>query len=128
VDKIIIADLRLRGIVGVNPEERTQAQDISLWITLHTDLRAAGSSDDLAETVDYSALEREIRALVEGSRFLLVERLAHETARLCLRHPGVERAVVRLEKPRALPFARAAVVEIERTRADYPVASPGQPN
>ena len=55
MDKIIIADLRLRGIVGVNPEERTQAQDISLWITLHTDLRAAGNSDDLAETVDYSA-------------------------------------------------------------------------
>ena len=34
--------------------------------------------------------------------------------------PGVRRAIVRLEKPGALRFARTVAVEIERTRDDYP--------
>ena len=123
MDKIVIEDLLLRCIVGVNPDERNKEQDINLRITLHTDLRQAGRSDALADTVDYSALKADIRALVEGSRFFLIERLAHEVARTCLQRPKVERAVVRLEKPGALRFARTVAVEIERTRADY--AEPG---
>lgn len=119
VDRIIIEDLLLRCIVGVNPDERTKEQDVNLRITLYTDLRQAGSSDDLADTVDYRALKGDIRALVEGSRFLLIERLAHEIARICLQRARVERAVVRLEKPGALRFARTVAVEIERTRTDY---------
>jgi dihydroneopterin aldolase/D-erythro-7,8-dihydroneopterin triphosphate epimerase len=121
VDRIIIEDLRLRCIVGVNPDERNQPRDVNLRITLCTDLRPAGSSDVLADTVDYSALHDDIRALVETSRFLLIERLAHEVARICLQRPGVERASVRLEKPGALRGARTVAVEIERTRADYAV-------
>jgi FolB domain-containing protein len=124
VDRIIIEDLRLRCIVGVNPDERTQAQDINLRLTLCTDLRPAGSSDDLADTVDYSVLEDDIRALVEGSRFFLIERLADEIARLCLRRPEVERVMVRLEKPGALRFARTVAVEIERTQADEAKPNP----
>lgn len=118
MDRIIIEDLRLRCIVGVNPDERTQDRDVNLCITLYADLRRAGSSDDLADTVDYSALERDVRALVEGSRFLLIERLAHEIAHFCLQRPGVDRVVVRLEKPHALRFARTVAVEIERNHAD----------
>ena len=121
MDRIIIEDLRLRCIVGVNPDERNQPRDVNLRITLCTDLRPAGSSDVLADTVDYSALHDDIRALVETSRFLLIERLAHEVARICLQRPGVERASVRLEKPGALRGARTVAVEIERTRADYAV-------
>jgi FolB domain-containing protein len=119
VDRIIIEDLLLRCIVGVNPDERTKEQDVNLRITLSLDLRQAGSSDDLADTVDYKTLKGDIRALVEGSRFFLIERLAHEIARLCLQRPGVQGATVRLEKPGALRFARTVAVEIERSRADY---------
>ena len=63
MDRIIIEDLLLRCIVGVNPEERIQEQDVNLRITLSTDLRQAGSSDVLADTVDYSTLQGDICVL-----------------------------------------------------------------
>lgn len=120
MDRIVIEDLLLRCIVGVNPEERTNLQDVNLQVTLFADLRAAGRSDDLADTIDYKRLKGDIRALVEGSTYYLIEKLAHEVARLCLSRPGVERAVVRVEKPGALRFARTVAVVVERTRADCP--------
>lgn len=124
MDRIVIEDLLLRCIVGVNPEERTQERDVVLKVVLSVDLRRAGRSDDLADTVDYKALKGSIRALVEGSRSLLIEKLAHEVARLCLAQPGVECAVVRVEKPGALRFARTVAVEIERDRGDFPELAP----
>ena len=119
MDRIIIADLRLPTIVGVHPHERTQKQDVNLRITLVADLRRAGRSDALQDTVDYQTLAGDIRALVENSQFFLIERLAHEVARLCLRHAAVESASIRLEKPGALGGARTVAVEVERTRSDY---------
>ncbi len=123
MDRIVIEDLLLRCIVGVNPEERTKLQDVNLQVTLYADLRRAGRSDDLADTIDYKGLKGDIRALVEGSAYLLIERLAHEVARLCLRRPGVERVQVRVEKPGALRFARTVAVVVERSRSDYPEAT-----
>jgi len=120
MDRIVIEDLLLRCIVGVNPEERTNLQDVNLQVTLFADLRPAGRSDNLADTIDYKRLKGDIRALVEGSTYFLIEKLAHEVARLCLNRPGVERAVVRVEKPGALRFARTVAVVVERSRADFP--------
>jgi dihydroneopterin aldolase/D-erythro-7,8-dihydroneopterin triphosphate epimerase len=119
MDRIHINDLQLRCIIGLYPEERREKQDVILNITLSADLRAAGASDDLRDTVDYKTVKQEIRALVEGSSFMLVEKLASEVARICLRPAQVERVRVRLDKPGALRFARSVAVDIERTRADF---------
>jgi FolB domain-containing protein len=128
VDRIVIEDLLLRCIVGVNPEERVTERDVILRVTLHAELRPAGRSDALADTIDYKALKGEIRALVEASQYFLIEKLAHEVARLCLSRPGVERAVVRVEKPGALRFARTVAVEVERERSDFADPDPGAPD
>ena len=119
MDQIHINDLQLRCIIGVYPEERREKQDVCLNITLYADLRRAGVSDDLHDSVDYKAVKQAIRRLVEESQFLLVERLAAEVARVALGFAGVEKVRVRLDKPNALRFARSVAVEIERTRADF---------
>ena len=46
-DHIIIKDLLLRGIIGINEWEREKRQDILINITLSGDLRAAGESDKI---------------------------------------------------------------------------------
>jgi dihydroneopterin aldolase/2-amino-4-hydroxy-6-hydroxymethyldihydropteridine diphosphokinase len=117
-DQIQIKDLLLRAIIGINDEERRNRQDVLINITLHADTRAAGRSDDMADAVNYRTLTKRIIALVEGSSFYLVEKLAAEIAALCLDDPRVEQADVRVEKPGALRFARSVGVEIQRTRAD----------
>ncbi|MBW7865182.1 MAG: dihydroneopterin aldolase [Candidatus Hydrogenedens sp.] len=115
LDKIHIRDLQVRCIVGIYPEERAAKQDVILNITLHADYRAACKSDDIADTVDYKKVKKQIFEMVEHSEFFLVERLAEETARLCLSHGGVARADVTVDKPGALRFARSVAVEISRT-------------
>ena len=41
MDKIIIRDLLLRGIIGINPHERGAKQEILLTMVIFADLRPA---------------------------------------------------------------------------------------
>lgn len=113
-DRIHIRDLELRCIIGVFDEERREVQDVRINITLFADLGEACRSDALADSVDYKELKNEIIDQVEGSSFLLIERLAQAIAELCLGHPRVEAVRVVVDKPGALRFARSVAVEIER--------------
>jgi FolB domain-containing protein len=118
MDKIVIKDLLLRGIIGVNEWEREKRQDILINITMMGDLSRAGKSDDINDTINYRTVTKRVIQHIETSQRFTVEALAEDIARLCLEGDGVQRARVRVEKPGALRFARSVGVEIERGRAD----------
>ena len=114
MDRITIRDLALRCIIGLYPEERTNKQDVIINITMDTDLRAAGKSDALEDTVDYKTIKLNILDFVENSRFQLIESLAEGIANICLADKRIVSATVTLDKPGALRFARSVAVEITR--------------
>ncbi len=116
MDNIIISDLLVRTIIGVNDDERRDKQDVLINISLSVDLSAAGKSDRLEDSVDYRALNKRIVGMVESSNYYLVEALAQAVADICLENPAVREARVRVEKPGALRFARSVGVEITRGR------------
>ncbi len=116
-DQILIQDLRFRCIVGVNEDERHEKQDVVAQITLDVDLRRAGQTDALEDTIDYKALKKAVLAMAERSQFQLVEALAQSIADICLSHEPVTRVAVTVEKPGALRFARTVGVRIVRERA-----------
>lgn len=120
MDKILIRDLLVRGILGINPEERVNKQDVLINVTIFTDVRQAAATDDIYHTVNYKTITKRIIEHVEGSADLLAEKLTSDIARLILTEFNVERVIVRLEKPGALRFAHSVGVEIERGREDYP--------
>lgn len=115
-DLILIRDLLVRAIIGVNDDERANRQDVLLNIALEADTHPAAASDDIAEAVNYRTIAKAVIALVEGSQCYLVERLAQQIADLCLRDVRVQAVTVRVEKPGALRFARSVGVEIRRTQ------------
>ncbi len=117
MDRIIISDLLVRTIIGINEDERHHKQDVVISISLSADLSKAGRSDRFEDTVDYRDLKKRIMAMTESSRFHLIEALAQAIADICLEHPAVQEAQVRVEKPGALRFARTVGVEITRQRA-----------
>ena len=84
LDRIHIRDLKFRCILGVYPEERRDKQDITVNVVLYADLRAAGRSDRIEDTVDYKGVKKRIAALVETSSSFLVEHLAQRIADACL--------------------------------------------
>ena len=119
MDKVLISDLLVRGIIGINPDERVKKQDIVINIVMDTDIRRAAETDDIDDMTTYKDISKQVIDFVEASSFLLVERLATEIARLVLRELTVSRVQVRVEKPGALRFARSVGIEIERTREDF---------
>lgn len=120
MDKILIKDLLARCIIGVYEEERRERQDVVINVVLHADLRKAGKTDKFDDTVDYRAIKKQILAICDECRFYLVEALAQRVADICLENPMVKRAVVTVEKPSALRFARSVGVEIDRSREPRP--------
>jgi D-erythro-7,8-dihydroneopterin triphosphate epimerase len=116
MDRISITQLLVRCILGVGAEERRDKQDVLINVVLFTDLTKAGRSDRPEETLDYRAVNKDILAAVEGSKYHLAEALAERVAETCLAHGGVQRVQVTLEKPGALRFAGSVAVEIERSR------------
>ena len=117
MDKIFIRELALRCIIGIYPEERREKQDIVINLEMHCDLRKAGRSDDLNDTVDYKSIKKDILKLVADSGFLLIEALAENIADLALGDGKVQRVVVTIDKPGALRFAKSSAVEITRKRS-----------
>ena len=118
-DRILVRDLRVRGIIGLNDWERKKEQDILINLALEVDCRAAGASDDVADALNYRTLTKAVIAYTETSAHFLVEALAAGIARICVVEFGARRAVVRVEKPGALRFADSVGVEIARRPSDF---------
>jgi len=115
-DRIIIKNLFLRTIIGISEDERVNRQDVLINLTLETDTRKAGQSDDIVDAVNYRSVTKQVIDMVESSRFFLVEKLCEEIAQLCLSDERVQHVTVSVEKPAALRFARSVGVCIERGR------------
>ncbi len=118
MDRILISDLLVRCIIGVDDEERRERQDVFINLSLSTDLSKAGRSDNFDDTVDYRDLKKRIVNMAEHSTYRLVEALAEAIADICLIHPAVLQVRVRVEKPGALRFAKTVGVEITRDRRE----------
>ncbi|HAS81744.1 MAG TPA: dihydroneopterin aldolase [Verrucomicrobia bacterium] len=115
-EKIYIRDLRVTCIIGINPRERVDPQDILINIMMECDVADACASDAIADTIDYKTLKDELVGFVSGSSFFLIERLADQVAVRCLAYARVKRVCVGVDKPGALTGARSVAVEVERCR------------
>jgi D-erythro-7,8-dihydroneopterin triphosphate epimerase len=118
LDKIFIRDLSLRCIIGIFPEEREKKQDVLINVVMGADLRKAGQTDDINDTVDYKRITKAILAAIEPSSYGLIEKMAQVVADICFTDPLVQAVEVTIDKPGALRFAKASAVSIYRERQE----------
>src|SRR6476469_7229514 len=116
MDRVVISDLLVRGIIGVNDWGRKRAQDILFNVTLLTDTRRAAETDSSVDCVKYSTMSKRLQAHAESVNRLTVEALANDLAKICFEDKGVQKVILRVEKPGAVRFAKSVGVEIERSR------------
>lgn len=118
MDRILVAELPVHTHVGVTEEERASEQELTVDVELALDLRAAGRSDELRDTIDYERACRMVVAVATSGPFRLIEALAARMAEVLLAELGVAEVLVRVRKPGALSAwgARHAAVEIRRAR------------
>ena len=115
-DRIVIAGLRELGVHGVLPEEQTRPQPFEVDVELTVNLAAAGTSDTLDDTVDYSAVAEAVSRVVKSERYQLLERLAAHIAEVCASDPRVTAVNVTVRKlhPPVRAMVDHVAVRIER--------------
>ena len=115
MDLIRISDLTVNFHVGVTDEERSQPQRLLISIEMEHDFSAAISRDNLAETVDYSAVCRRVIAFGDGCHWQLIETLAADLAAMILDHFSPKQVSVEVKKF-SIPQARYVGVRVTRPR------------
>jgi dihydroneopterin aldolase len=115
-DRIELRGMRFLGRHGVTLQERMEPQPIEVDLILWTDLEAAAASDELADTVDYSAAFAQVAGIVQAESYRLIEALAGAILdALMVAQPRVRAAEVRVRKPAApLPGAFDTVEAVLR--------------
>ena len=104
------------GIHGVLPEEQTRPQPFEVDVELVVDVSAAGASDNLEDTVDYSAVCEAVSRVVSSEQYRLLERLASRIAEVCRSDPRVMSAIVEVRKlhPPVRALLGSVAVRVER--------------
>lgn len=102
MDEIKLTGLKIFGHHGVLEEEKIKGQEFLVDITLATDIRKAGLSDDLKETVNYAEMAEYIFEIFDEEIFDLIEAVAEKIARhLLIKYPMVKDVAVTIHKPSA---------------------------
>ena len=114
--KIFINNLQVTAFIGCCPAERERRQCLRIDLELETDFAAPAASDDLADAVDYSEIERRVAELVTSSACHLVETLASRIVSLLLEDARIARCRVRITKPGGARIAESVTVELEGGR------------
>lgn len=76
MDKIILKNLAFYGYHGVLKEEKKIGQKFFFDIELYLDLKNAGKSDKVEDTVHYGQVYELVKSIVEEENYDLIEALA----------------------------------------------------
>ncbi|MDD9995243.1 MAG: dihydroneopterin aldolase [Dehalococcoidia bacterium] len=79
-DRIHLKGMVFYGHHGVTPEEQALGQRIEVDLEVEADLETAALEDDPEQTIDYGALYRITREVVEGDPVRLLETIAQRVA------------------------------------------------
>lgn len=120
MDRITLEDFRLQCKIGVLPQERLQVQEVCLGVDLFLDVHKAGMAEDLAQTLDYALLMKQLHFLWNWGEFELLEAGCEVSARFfhCYwrkrRGIPIQAIKVRAKKTQALSGRAIPEVEISR--------------
>ena len=117
LDKIKIENLEVFANHGVFPEENKLGQKFVVSVTMYTDTRKAGKTDDLTASIHYGEVSQFIDSYLKTHTYQLIERVAESLAEeLLINTPLLQKVKVEIKKPWApvgLPLDTVSV-EIER--------------
>ena len=113
---IRIKNLIIRTIIGFNPEERVNRQDVVINLEIEVDISKAVGTDHQEGIYNYKTITKSIIAFVSESKYYLLEKLTHEVLQLVMEDERVIRAKVEIDKPQALRFADSVSIQLEASR------------
>ncbi|MBU3206696.1 dihydroneopterin aldolase [Clostridium algidicarnis] len=122
MDEIIMENMAFHGYHGVLKEEKVLGQRFYVDAKLYLDLKKAGKSDNLNDTVSYAEVYKIIEHIMTNGKFDLLEALAHKICNeILLSYENIENVVLKIKKPSAPVVGNFDyfAVKIKRSREDY---------
>ena len=118
MDIVFIRELRIDTVIGIYDWEREIRQTVVFDLEMGADVRKAGATDAIEDTLDYKAVSKRLIEFVRASEFQLVETLAERCAAIVLEEFDVPWVRMTLNKVGAVSAARDVGVIIERGQRD----------
>lgn len=115
-DWIEIRHLKVYCQLGITEEERRIPQEIDISLQLATNLKKAGLSDNLKDTIDYAVVILGIKTLLKNKSFSLIETVGEQIASYILETTPADEVIIEaMKKP--FPDVQATGVRIHRKRS-----------
>jgi dihydroneopterin aldolase len=118
-DVILLEGIQVPAALGVTAAERRMRRPVLLDLEVERDLRAAGRSDRIRDTLHYKRIFEVVEDVAANQEHKLVEALAERIARAVLGKFDAEAVTVTVRKPK--PIAGVldhAGVRVTRRRED----------
>jgi len=119
MDKIHLKDLECYCKLGVYNEERSRGQCVHIDLELEVDLKTAGNSDDVKDTISYVDISIATQDIVAAKPYHLIEHLCTEICNgLLAKFDKLNSVHIKVHKPiiNATWFAGKASIEMKRNR------------
>ena len=118
-DVILLEGIQVPAALGVTAAERSQRRPVLLDLELHGDLRRAGRSDRIRDTLHYKHVFQVVEDVAANQEHKLVEALGDRIARTVLSKFDAQAVTVTVRKPTPISgVLQYAGVRITRTRED----------
>lgn len=89
MDYIHLRDMQFFGYHGVLPEEKVLGQRFRANVSLAVDIKRAGETDELDDTVSYVGVYDICKEIIEGKPYKLIEAVAETIAtRILMQYEG----------------------------------------
>ena len=118
-DVILLEGIQVPAALGVTAAERRMRRPVRLDLEVTRDLRAAGRSDSIRQTIHYKRVFEVVEDVAANQQHKLVEALADRIARAVLAKFDADAVTVTVRKPTPIAgVLESAGVRVTRTRAD----------
>lgn len=114
MDKVFINGLSIQTTIGFFAWEKEIKQTLVFDLVMAWDIKPAAENDELAKTLDYADISREIETFANANSVDLLETLAERLASHLMSKYQIPWLKLTVHKPNAVHNATSVGVEIER--------------
>jgi dihydroneopterin aldolase len=98
MEKITIEGIRVRTFLGVSEKERARKQQLSVSVEFEPSAAFEEINDNIENTVNYSSIRKDVKALLQGKKCKLIETAAVLLAHALMDAYPVKSLTVRVKK------------------------------
>ena len=114
MDRIFLSEMKIETTVGIWEWEKRIKQQVIIDIEMSADIKKAAATDQIEDTLNYKAVAKSVRKLVEESSFQLEETMAEKISELVIGEHNVSWVRVKVNKPGAIRGSKGVGIIIER--------------